>query len=95
MKSTKSDNKALLPIILLYIGAAAITAGGVFFTVYSLINGVMIPVLSSLIPGALFGAAVTFLGARYLVSVNKLHCSIIKSKSRFSWDNFRKRTNLN
>ncbi|MFB0920419.1 MAG: hypothetical protein QMB62_06005 [Oscillospiraceae bacterium] len=82
----------LIPIITLYIVSSVIILVGTAFSVYSLINGITLPVLSNQIPGAVFGAVVIFLGIRYLISVRKLQTEVYKSTSSFSWSNFKKKT---
>ena len=80
----------VIPIITLYIVSTAIILIGTAFSVYSLLYGITIPVLSNQIPGAVFGAVVIFLGIRYLISVNKLKAEVYKQTSSFSWSNFKK-----
>lgn len=77
-------------IMTLYVASILITLAGVFFAVYSSLNGIKIPVLSSEIPGAVFGVVIAFLGVRYLLSVSKLKAEVYKSTSTFSWSNFKK-----
>jgi len=77
-------------IMTLYVASILITLAGVFFAVFSAVNGISIPVLSSEIPGAVFGVVIAFLGIRYLLSVRKLKAEVYKSTSTFSWSNFRK-----
>lgn len=83
----------MISIVTLYIVSILIILAGTFFGVYSLLNNVNIPVMSSQIPGAVFGAVVLFLGIRYLLSVNKLRAEVFKSTSTFSWHNFKKEKN--
>jgi len=79
----------LLPIITLYIVSILIILIGTAFSIFSLINNVTLPVLSSQIPGVVFGAVMLFLGLRYLLSVNKLRREVFKSTTVFSWRNFK------
>ena len=83
----------MISIVTLYIVSILIILAGTFFGVFSLLNNISIPVLSSQIPGVVFGVVVLFLGIRYLFSVNKLKDEVFKSTSTFSWRNFRKEKN--
>ncbi len=84
------EKEKVLAIWTLYSASLVIILIGVAFGVYSLVNGISIPVLSSQIPGVVFGAVIAFLGARYFLSVRKLKSEVYKSTSTFSWSNFRK-----
>lgn len=80
----------LIAIWTLYVASMAIMLIGAFFGVLSAINNISIPVLSSQIPGVVFGAVILFLGVRYFLSVRRLKAEVYKSTSSFSWSNFRK-----
>ncbi len=80
----------MISIVTLYIVSILIILAGTFFSVFSFLNNISIPVLSSQIPGVVFGIVVLFLGVRYLFSVNKLKAEVFKSTSIFSWRNFKK-----
>jgi len=80
----------LTAIWTLYVVSIVIILIGAAFSVYSLVNNISIPVLTSQIPGVVFGVVVVFLGARYFLSVRKLKAEVYKSTSTFSWSNFRK-----
>ncbi len=80
----------VIPIITLFIVSIVIILLGTAFSVYSLVNGITIPVLSNQIPGAVFGAVIVFLGIRYLISVRRLKAEVYKQTSTFSWSNFKK-----
>jgi len=80
----------VIPILTLLIVSISIILLGTAFSVYSLLNGITIPVMSNQIPGAVFGAVVVFLGIRYLISVRKLKAEVYKQTSTFSWSNFKK-----
>ncbi len=88
--SPRVGKEKLIPIITLYVVSILIILVGTAFSVYSLVNGITLPVLSSQIPGAVFGAVVVFLGIRYLISVSKLRAEVFKQTSSFSWSNFKK-----
>lgn len=88
--SSPVGKEKILPIITLYIVSIAIILIGTAFSVYSLVNGITLPVLSNQIPGAVFGAVIIFLGIRYLISVRRLQTEVYKSTSSFSWSNFKK-----
>ena len=80
----------LLPIVTLYVVSGVIILIGAAFSVFSIVNDISLPVLTSQIPGAVFGAVMMFLGIRYLLSVRKLKAEVFKSTSSFSWSNFKK-----
>jgi hypothetical protein len=76
-------------IIILYVMSVLIMLLGAGFSAYSAINGVQMQVMSSTIPGFVFGMVILFLGVRYFMSLSKLRDEVMKS-SGFSWSNFRK-----
>ena len=80
----------IIAIWTLYVASLGITLVGLSFGVYSLVNNISIPVLTSQIPGVVFGVVIAFLGVRYYLSVRKLKAQVYKSTSTFSWSNFRK-----
>jgi len=80
----------LLPIVTLYVVSGVIILIGAAFSIFSIVNDISLPVLSSQIPGAVFGVVMIFLGIRYLISVKKLKAEVFKSTSSFSWSNFKK-----
>jgi hypothetical protein len=88
--------KAIVPkekiifIAVLYGMACAIILLGLVFGVYCALNQVMLPVLTTQIPGFVFGMVIAFLGIRYLFSIQKLKAEVFKTTSRFSWSNFQK-----
>lgn len=84
-----SESKAA-SITFLYIVSAMITLAGLTFSIVSLVDSISLRVLTSEIPGAVFGIVVVFLGVRYMLSVNRLKKEVYKPTSRFSWSNFRK-----
>ena len=77
-------------IAVLYVVACAIILLGLVFGVYCALNQIMLPVLTTQIPGFVFGMVIAFLGIRYLFSIQKLKEEVFKTTSRFSWSNFRK-----
>jgi len=87
--STNFKQKAIL-INLLYATTIIIMLLGVFFIIYSMVNNVSIKVINSSVHGAVFGMVVTYLGARYFLSVTKLKTELYKTTSKFSWSNFKK-----
>ena len=87
--STNFKQKAIL-INLLYAITIIIMLLGVFFIIYSMVNNVSIKVINSSVHGAVFGMVVTYLGARYFLSVTKLKTELYKTTSKFSWSNFKK-----
>lgn len=90
-RSVKPNKKIL--IALLYAVAIAIILMGASFSVYSLIHNVQLSVLSSSVPGAVFGLVILFLGVRYVLSLGKLRAEVYKTTSGFDWSNFEKPKN--
>ena len=86
----KPETSKVASIIFLYIVSITIILSGAGFIVYSILNNVSLHVLSSNIPGAIFGVIIAFLGTRYLMSVSTLKAEVYKTSSKFSWSNFRK-----
>lgn len=80
----------VLVIVALYTVSALIFLFGAFLSIMSIEENFSIPVLSSQIPGAVFGVVISFLGIRYMLSVGKLKAEVYKSESKFSWSNFKK-----
>ncbi|MEA4895534.1 MAG: hypothetical protein VB064_09760 [Oscillospiraceae bacterium] len=80
----------VVPIVTLYLVSIAIILIGTAFSVYSLLNDITLPVMSSRVSGAVFGAVMVFLGIRYLISVGRLKAEVYKRTSSFSWSNFKK-----
>ena len=76
-------------ISILYALSISIMLLGAGYFVYSAINNVQMQVMSSTIPGFVFGMVVLFLGFRYFMSLSKLRAEVMKS-SGFSWSNFRR-----
>ena len=76
-------------IVILYVLSVVIMLLGAGFCTYSAINNVQMQVMSSTIPGCVFGMVILFLGIRYFLSLSKLREEVMKSAG-FSWSNFRK-----
>lgn len=76
-------------IVILYVLSVVIMLLGAGFCAYSAINNVQMQVMSSTIPGFVFGMVILFLGIRYFMSLSKLREEVMKSAG-FSWTNFRK-----
>ena len=87
-QTVKKDKKVL--IALLYVVAIVIILLGASFCVYSALNDVQFAVLSSSVPGFVFGLVVLFLGIRYVFSLQKLKAEVYKTTSGFDWANFEK-----
>ena len=83
------DGSKVLSIWALYLVAGLVVLSGACFSVISIMNDVRLTVLTSQIPGYLFGIVVIFLGLRSLIAVGKLKDEVYKSASRFSWSNFK------
>ena len=84
------ERKKVVAIGALYLVSIAIMFLGLSILIYSLVNHISYLVLNSKIHGAVFGAVITFLGARYFLSVRRLQAEVYKATSKFSWDNFKK-----
>lgn len=82
--------KKVILIAVLYVVACAIILLGLVFGVYCALNQVLLPVLTTQIPGFVFGMIIAFLGVRYLFSIQKLKEEVFKTTSNFSWSHFRK-----
>lgn len=76
-------------IAILYALSVLIMLLGAGFCVYSMITGAQMQVMSSTVPGFVFGAVILFLGIRYFLSLSRLREELQKSPG-FSWSNFRK-----
>lgn len=85
-QSVKQEKRVL--IALLNVIAVVIILLGASFCVYSVINNVQFAVLSSSVPGFVFGLVVIFLGVRYVFSLQKLKAEVYKTSSNFDWSNF-------
>ncbi|SMC78891.1 hypothetical protein [Papillibacter cinnamivorans] len=84
------ETKKVVAVGVLFVISGAIFAFGAYLAVYSLAHQVSFLVMGSQIHGAVFGAVIAFLGARYFLAVRKLKEEVYRPTSRFSWDNFRK-----
>ena len=83
------EKSRVVMISILYVLSVSIMLLGAGYFVYSAINNVQVQVMSSTIPGFIFGMVILFLGVRYFMSLSKLRDEVMKS-SGFSWGNFRK-----
>jgi len=88
VKSSMTKGKIAI-IVALYVLSVLIMLLGAGFCVYSAVNSVQLQVMSSTIPGLVFGMVILFLGIRYFMSLSKLREEVMKS-SGFSWNNFKK-----
>jgi len=88
VKSVSNGKRAI--IIALYATASLILALGTGYVVYSTMNNINFKVLSTTLPGAVFGLMVAYLGARYFLMVGKLKEKLYKDSAVFSWKNFRR-----
>jgi hypothetical protein len=86
-----ANKHKLIIINFLYLTTLIIIFLGIFFCIFSLVNHVNFKVLNSSIPGAVFGLLVLYLGIRYYFSVAKLKDELIKTSSKFSWNNFKEK----
>ena len=87
-KSSMAKGKVVM-LVILYVVSVRIILLGAGFSIYSMITGAQLNVMSSTIPGFVFGMVILFLGVRYFMSLSKLREEVMKS-SGFSWSNFRK-----
>lgn len=87
-KSSMTKGKVVM-LVILYVVSVLIMLLGAGFGIYSMITGAQLNVMSSTIPGFVFGMVIFFLGVRYFMSLSKLRAEVMKS-SGFSWSNFRK-----
>ncbi len=76
-------------IVILYVLSVLIMLLGAGFCAYSAINGVQMQVMTSTIPGFVFGMVILFLGIRYFMSLSRLRGEVMQSAG-FSWSNFHK-----
>lgn len=88
----QADKTRVAMILILYALSIIIILLGAAFSVFSVINHVQLAVMSSNMPGVVFGMVILFLGIRYFLSLSKLKDEVYKS-SGFSWSNFRKAKN--
>lgn len=86
---TVTDKKKVIFVSVLYVTSMIIIFLGMFFTIFSLVNNISFKILSSSVPGAIFGLLVLYLGIRYYLSVIKLKGEVFKASSKFSWNNFK------
>lgn len=79
----------VISIFLLYVLSVLIILAGAALIVASCLGNTYFNVLSSRIPGAVFGLVILFLGVRYFFSVRRLKAEVYKPDAAFSWNNFR------
>ena len=90
MKETfQADTEKTVALGVLYIFAVLIAVLGAGFAVYSITTGLTLRVLTSDVPGAVFGGVIAFLGIRYFLAVRKLSVRV-RDSGPFSWSNFHK-----
>jgi len=89
-KVLNTDKRKAVTITALFVATIIIMFLGLSFSIFSIVNNVTFKVLSSDMPGAVFGLLVLYLGARYFLSVKKLKAEVYKNTSQFSWSNFKK-----
>ena len=85
----QADKTRVAMILILYVLSIVIILLGAAFSVFSVINHVQLAVMSSNMPGVVFGMVILFLGIRYFLSLSKLKDEVYKS-SGFSWSNFKR-----
>lgn len=90
VKAPAVEKNKVVAIIMLTVTSIIIILSGAAFSVFSVMYDISFNILSSQVPGMVFGLVVTFLGVRYYLSVQKLKVEVYKTTSRFSWSNFKK-----
>jgi hypothetical protein len=85
-----NDKHKVMIVYALYFTSMAITASGVFFSIYSYLNQITFKVINTDVSGIIFGLVVMYLGVRYFLSVQKLRVQLYDPESKFSWGNFKK-----
>ena len=88
--NAKTDKGKVISVAVLFAISIIIMLSGATFSIYSYVNNVNLKVLSSSVPGLVFGLVITFLGVRYFLAVKKLKIEVYKKSSKFSWGNFKK-----
>lgn len=88
--NAKTDKGKVISVAVLFAISIIIMLSGATFSIYSYVNNVNLKVLSSSVPGLVFGLVITFLGVRYFLAVKKLKIEVFKKSSKFSWGNFKK-----
>ena len=88
--NAKTDKGKVISVAVLFAISIIIMLSGATFSIYSYVNNVNLKVLSSSVPGLVFGLVITFLGVRYFLAVKKLKIEVYKKSSKFSWSNFKK-----
>ncbi len=79
-----------LIIMGLYLFASMIVILGSFFTTYSIMHQVSIPILNNSVPAAILGALVIYFGIKNIVMVYRFESTFYEESARFSWRNFRR-----
>ena len=88
--NAKTDKGKVISVAVLFAISIIIMLSGATFSIYSYVNNVNLKILSSSVPGLVFGLVITFLGVRYFLAVKKLKIEVYKKSSKFSWSNFKK-----
>jgi hypothetical protein len=89
-KQVEEKHKRLI-INGLYTGVLIILFLGLFFCAYITINQISLRVLSTRVPGFVFGLLVVYLGIRFYFQVTDFKTELMKNHYIFSWDNFRRK----
>lgn len=94
MKQSKKLNTSvsggkIAVVFALYAMAFLISASGLYFGIYSLLNDISFKVINTNVHGAVFGLVVAYLGIRYFMSVQKLSKNVYDQTAVFSWHNFK------
>ena len=89
MVKGSQDSGRQAAVTALYTVAVMITVSGAGFIVWTLVKGIYFDIMGVNTPGAVLGALVAYLGARYLISVRKLSGKLKHEDAVFAWSNFR------
>jgi len=89
-EGTKQHSPKEIIVFLLYLGSLIILFLGIYFCAFSVLNNIQLKVLSTSIPGMVFGLLIAYLGTRYYFMVSNFKKGFYESNSKFSWSNFKK-----
>lgn len=74
----------------LYFFASIIIILGSFFTTYSILHQISLPILNTSVPGAILGILVVYLGLKYIFMLYKFESTFYEKNVTFSWRNFQR-----
>lgn len=89
-KKVKNISRSrVVTVNMLFFLSSAITLSGILFSVYAIIFDISFKVLNTVMPGAIFGLIVAYLGIRYFFLVKKLRAEVYGTTAKFNWNNFK------